>query len=80
MLVTRLASPILVVARARPMVRTNRPGVGRELELLDLDTRAYGRIPDGQQLRALCEQHLVSKSISDATPGDVLLMRFTTVV
>ena len=25
MLVTRLASPILVVARARPMVRTNRP-------------------------------------------------------
>jgi NlpC/P60 family putative phage cell wall peptidase len=52
-------------------------GVGRELGLLDFDTRAYGRIPDGQQLRALCEQHLVCKSIPEAAPGDVLLMRFT---
>ena len=39
-------------------------GVGRELGLLDFDTRAYGRIPDGQQLRALCEQHLVSKPVA----------------
>ena len=52
-------------------------GVGRELGLLDFDTRAYGRIPDGQQLRALCEQHLTPKPIAEATPGDVLLMRFT---
>jgi len=63
-------------------------GVGRELGLLDFDTRAYGRIPDGQQLRALCEQHLCRKHIgglassSEAVgqaimPGDVLLMRFT---
>jgi hypothetical protein len=28
-------------------------GVGKELGLLDFDIRAYGRIPDGQQLRAL---------------------------
>ena len=33
-------------------------GVGKEQGLLDFDTRAYGRIPDGQQLRTLCEQHL----------------------
>ena len=51
--------------------------VGRELGLLDFDTRAYGRIPDGQQLRALCEQHLVPKPVAHAAPGDVLLMRFT---
>ncbi len=31
-------------------------GVGNELRLLDFDTRAYGRIPDGQQLRALRQQ------------------------
>ena len=52
-------------------------GVGKELGLLDFDTRAYGRISDGQQLRALCEQHLVSKPSSEAAAGDVLLMRFT---
>jgi NlpC/P60 family putative phage cell wall peptidase len=52
-------------------------GVGRELGLLDFDTSAYGRIPDGQQLRALCEQHLLAKPVADAVPGDVLLMRFT---
>ena len=52
-------------------------GVGKELGLLDFDTRAYGRIPDGQQMRALCEQHLLSKPIAEAAPGDVLLMRFT---
>ena len=63
-------------------------GVGRELGLIDLEVRAYGRIPDGQQLRTLCEQHLVRKaaaglgSSSEAVaqpmmPGDVLLMRFT---
>jgi hypothetical protein len=52
-------------------------GVGKELGLLEFDTRAYGRIPDGQQLRALCEQHLIAKPIADAAPGDVLLLRFT---
>jgi cell wall-associated NlpC family hydrolase len=52
-------------------------GVGRELKLLDFDTRAYGRIPDGQQLRALCEQHLLAKPVADVAPGDVPLMRFT---
>ena len=63
-------------------------GVDKELGLLDFDTRAYGRIPDGQQLRALCEQHLCRKHIGDLAssseavgqaimPGDVLLMRFT---
>jgi hypothetical protein len=31
-------------------------GVGNEVRLLDFDTRAYGRIPDGQQLRALRQQ------------------------
>jgi len=51
--------------------------VGRELGLLDFDTRAYGRIPDGQQLRALCEHHLTSKPLTEVAPGDVLLMRFT---
>ena len=52
-------------------------GVGKELGLLDFDTRAYGRIPDGQHLRALCEQHLVAKAVIEVVPGDVLLMRFT---
>jgi NlpC/P60 family putative phage cell wall peptidase len=52
-------------------------GVGRELGLLHFDTRTYGRIPVGQQLRALCEQHLTSKPIAETAPGDVLLMRFT---
>ncbi len=52
-------------------------GVGRELGLLDFDTRAYGRIPDGQRLRALCDEHLLPKLVTDVQPGDVLLMRFT---
>jgi cell wall-associated NlpC family hydrolase len=52
-------------------------GVGKELGLLDFDTQAYGRIPDGQRLRALCDQNLMAKPISDIVPGDVLLMRFT---
>ena len=52
-------------------------GVGKELGLLDFDTSAYGRIPDGQKLRALCEQHLLNKPVTDILPGDVLLMRFT---
>ena len=52
-------------------------GVGKELDVLDFDMSAYGRIPDGQKLRALCEQHLLAKPVSDIVPGDVLLMRFT---
>ncbi len=52
-------------------------GIGKETDLLDFDTSAYGRIPDGQKLRALCNEHLVAKPISDIVPGDVLLMRFT---
>jgi NlpC/P60 family putative phage cell wall peptidase len=52
-------------------------GVGRELGLLDFDTAAYGRIPDGQKLRALCDQYLLPKPVSEIVPGDVLLMRFT---
>jgi uncharacterized phage protein (TIGR02218 family) len=52
-------------------------GVGREFGLLDFDVHAHGRIPDGQQLRVLCDRHLVSKPIAEAAPGDVLLMRFT---
>ena len=51
-------------------------GVGRELGLLAFDTRAYGRIPDGQRLRALCDQHLAPKPVAEIMPGDVLL-RFT---
>ena len=52
-------------------------GVGRELGLLAFDTRAYGRIPDGQRLRALCDQHLRPKPVAEVAPGDVLLLRFT---
>ena len=52
-------------------------GVGRELGLLDFDTRAYGRIPDGQRLRALCDAHLMPQPVTDVEPGDILLMRFT---
>jgi NlpC/P60 family putative phage cell wall peptidase len=52
-------------------------GVGKELGLLDFDTSAYGRIPDGQRLRALCDEHLTAKPVADIVPGDVLLMRFT---
>jgi NlpC/P60 family putative phage cell wall peptidase len=52
-------------------------GVGKELGLLDFDTHAYGRIPDGQKLRALCAEHLVPNPGSEIAPGDILLMRFT---
>ncbi|MDH3664245.1 MAG: peptidase P60, partial [Alphaproteobacteria bacterium] len=52
-------------------------GVGKELGLLDFDTQVYGRIPDGQRLRALCDEHLTAKPVGDIVPGDVLLMRFT---
>ena len=52
-------------------------GVGKELGLLDFDTQAYGRIPDGQKLRAICDEHLLPKPLADIVPGDVLLMRFT---
>ena len=52
-------------------------GVGRELGLLAFDTRAYGRLPDGQQLRALCDAHLAAKPVAEIGPGDVLLLRFT---
>jgi hypothetical protein len=48
-------------------------GVGRDLGLLDFDTRAYGRIPDGRLLRAVCEQHLVPKPVTErATRHDPL--------
>ena len=52
-------------------------GVGRELGLLAFDTRAYGRLPDGQRLRALCDAHLDPKPVAGIAPGDVLLLRFT---
>jgi cell wall-associated NlpC family hydrolase len=52
-------------------------GVGKELGLLDFDTQAYGRIPDGYRLRALCDEHLMAKPVADIAAGDVLLMRFT---
>ena len=51
--------------------------VCKELGLLDFDPQAYGRIPDGCRLRALCDQYLLAKAVSDIAPGDVLLMRFT---
>jgi hypothetical protein len=65
--------------RASPATAANRACSSKygRLGLLDFDTRAYGRIPDGQQLRALREQHLLAKPVADAAPGDVLLMRFT---
>lgn len=52
-------------------------GVGKELGLLAFDTRAYGRLPDGQRLRALCDEHLAPKPVVRIAPGDVLLLRFT---
>jgi cell wall-associated NlpC family hydrolase len=52
-------------------------GVGRELGLLDFDTQAYGRIPDGRKLRKICVEHLLAKPVTDVEPSDVLLMRVT---
>ena len=74
---TWLGTPWRHQGRLRGVCRRLRRPVGRELGLLDFDTCAYGRIPDGLQLRALCEQHLLAKQVGGVAPGNVLLMRFT---
>ena len=48
--------------------------VAHQLDLLQVDSTDYGRIPDGQQLRAGLAQHL--DVVRTPLPGDVLLMRF----
>jgi cell wall-associated NlpC family hydrolase len=48
--------------------------VAHQLGLTDFDTADYGRIPDGQRLRAGLTEHMdVTRTHQ---PGDVLLMRF----
>lgn len=51
-------------------------GVAQELGLLTFEERAYGRIPDGHMLRAVCEAYLQRIDVAELRPGDVLLMRF----
>lgn len=36
----------------------------------------YGSQPEGQRLRAICDSYLVPIGLSEAAPGDVVLMRF----
>jgi len=51
-------------------------GVARELELVDFDYSNYGRVPDGQNMTALCRAQMTPVKLSEIAPGDVLLMRF----
>ncbi|WP_421885139.1 NlpC/P60 family protein [Methylibium sp.] len=52
-------------------------GVLRELGVRDVVITGYARIPDGS-LRGICEQHMKAVPVSQAQPGDAVLMRFDT--
>ena len=52
-------------------------GVLWSLGYTDFDWTRYGRIPDGLQLRRICETVLEEIPLSDAREGDVFLMRFS---
>ena len=49
-------------------------GVAKALGLSEFDTTAYGRLPNGHQMRRLCDEHLRSIQLDALLPGDVLLM------
>ncbi len=50
--------------------------IAHDLKLSDFDTIDYGRIPLGDKLRTLMDEHMDRVPVYQ--PGDVLLMRFET--
>jgi cell wall-associated NlpC family hydrolase len=51
--------------------------VARELLIPHSDLRGYRRIPDGVSLRKVIEDNTAKKkTLADALPGDILLMKF----
>jgi len=53
-------------------------GVARELEIVsaDFDVTGYLRVPDGQSLLAYCDQFMTRIPLSEALPGDVVVVCF----
>ena len=51
-------------------------GVAHALGISDFNTVDYGRIPNGNMLRALLEQNMLSVPIWDSRPGDIGLFTF----
>lgn len=51
-------------------------GVARALGLPNEDLEAYGRIPNGNHLRAHCNSTMDPIPLEKIRPGDVLLMRW----
>lgn len=49
--------------------------VAHELGLSEFDVTDYGRIPDGETIRSLLDEHM--DPVEKPEPGDVLLFRFT---
>lgn len=53
-------------------------GVARVLCIFrpDFDVKGYDRTPDGESLKAQCDEHLDRVSLPNARPGHLLLLRF----
>lgn len=53
-------------------------GVARELEIVapDFDVTGYLRVPDGQSLLGYCDQFMARIALSEALPGDVVVVCF----
>ncbi|MDH3770986.1 MAG: DUF2163 domain-containing protein [Nitrospirota bacterium] len=84
-LTQHLAGEVTTLATCWKITRRDSVVQGFTDHVLDLEidrvtykaASGYGRIPDGQRLRALCDEHLLPKPVTDAQPGDILLMRLT---
>lgn len=50
--------------------------VGQSLGLTEFDLRDYERLPDGEQMMALCREHLTQIEQPAMQPGDIVVMRF----
>ncbi len=50
--------------------------LANKMGMSDFDTTDYDRIPDGETLQALCDQHMKAIKLSELRPADILLMRF----
>lgn len=52
-------------------------GVMRELNLSDYDVTDYGRQPNGDDMRRLCDQNLIRVPARKLSPGCAALIRFS---
>lgn len=51
--------------------------IAKELDLPYADMKNYARIPDGKSLREILKNNTAKeKTLNEAQPGDILLMRF----